>query len=114
VRGIDSDPDAVRVACANAKQNGVFQKVRFSRSGLEEIPLKGGQKYDLICANLVMDLLLDQKARILGRLATGGRLVLAGILRSQLGQIRAEYQKSGLKMDTFKVEREWASVAFVG
>ena len=112
VVGIDCDPDAVRIARANARENGVIETIRLIRQDVVRRPLDRGRQYDLICANLIFDLLLSQKQRIVSRLKPGGVLVLAGILRSQFPQVRAAYGKCGLRMTAFKAEKEWASGAF--
>ena len=113
ITAMDSDPEAVRIARANAKQNRAGQKLRLVCRDLATLSVDGVEKYDLVCANLIFDLLLAEKGRILGRLNSGGTLVLAGILRSQFAQVRAAYEESGLRLAGFKAENEWASGAFV-
>ena len=114
VRGIDSDPVSVRVARANCRQNGVYQKVRLACQDLGRLPIRVAprEKYDVICANLTADLLIGQRRRILGRLKPDGRLVLAGILQSEFGPVRAVYEGLGLRLISRKTVAEWASGAF--
>jgi len=111
VRGIDFDRDAVRIAAANAKRN--HAKIRLSCQDLRRLKLTWSEKYDLVCANLVFDLLLDERRRILTLLEPAGALILAGILRSQFGDVARAYQESGTKLAALKVEGEWASGVFV-
>lgn len=113
ISAFDSDKEAVRVARANAVQNGVAGKVPLLCRDLIGLPRRGGKRYDLVCANLIFDLLLQEADRICGRLRPGGRLVLAGILRSQFGAVRAAYEQRGVELVSSKAEREWASGAFV-
>jgi ribosomal protein L11 methyltransferase len=115
VRGIDSDPVSVRIAQSNCRQNGVGRKVRLSCQDLARLPIAVPvtKKYDLICANLTADLLLGQRRRIVGQLKAGGRLVLAGILRSEFAQVGAAYAKSGLRLVSRGAKKEWASGAFI-
>ncbi len=112
VAGLDLDAEAIRIAKANARQNGVASYVQLVCRDLARLPLRSGLKYDLICANLIFDLLLAEKARILNRLKPGGVLVLAGILRSQFPLVRAAFEKSRLRVLRSKAEKEWASGAF--
>jgi len=113
VRAIDDDPDAIRIARANAKRNGVLTKVRFAWQDLRRLPLRGSTKYHLICANLTHDLLIGERRRIINRLQPAGALVVAGLLRSEFAKLRACYERCGLTLRRFKAEKEWASGVFV-
>ncbi len=112
VAGHDVDAEAIRIAKANARQNAVAGKVQLVCRDLTRLPLRSAMKYDLICANLIFDLLLAEKARILNRLKPGGLLVLAGILRSQFPLVRTAFEKSRLHLLRSKTEKEWTSGAF--
>jgi ribosomal protein L11 methyltransferase len=112
VEAFDFDPDAIRIARGNASRNRVSQQVRFRAQDLSRLPLRPGRRYDVICANLISDLLLVEQLRILARLAPGGTLVLAGILRSQFAAIRQAYQSAGLELKGHRMENEWESGAF--
>ena len=113
VRAIDDDPDAIRIARANARRNGVLTKVRFGWQDVRRLPLRGSTKYDLICANLTHDLLIGESRRIINRLQPAGALVVAGLLRSEFSKLRACYEQCRLKLLRFKAEKEWASGVFV-
>jgi ribosomal protein L11 methyltransferase len=113
VEAIDLDPVAVRTARENARRNGVQRRVRVARRDLERLPREGRERYDLICANLVANVLLAQRERILNRLRPGGKLVLAGILKSEFGRVRREYARAGLKLVQDTTDGEWRSAAFV-
>lgn len=114
VDAFDFDPDAVRIALRNASRNRVAHKIRFQTKDLRRMPIKPARQHDVICANLISDLLLAEQPRILARLAPGGRLVLAGILRSQFATVRRAYGSAGLKLVEHLAENEWESGAFVG
>lgn len=113
VRCFDFDPESVRVAKANAAQNGVAHLVRPVRHDLTKLPLASATRYDVVCANLIFDLLIAERDRILSRLRPDGVLVLAGILQTQFVKVRRAYQQAGLRLVTTQVEKEWQSGAFV-
>jgi ribosomal protein L11 methyltransferase len=77
------------------------------------MPLKSGHRFDIVCANLIHDLLIAERARILHRVKSGGTLVLAGILHSQFPAVRQAYEAAGLKLKARLAEKEWESGAFV-
>jgi ribosomal protein L11 methyltransferase len=112
VCGIDNDATAVRVAVANARLNGVYGRVNLVRRDLASLPVRSRDRYDVICANLVQDLLLEHADRIINRLRRGGKLVVAGLLVRQFGAIRNAFMEKGLKLQAAAVEREWKSGMF--
>jgi ribosomal protein L11 methyltransferase len=113
VHAFDNDPAAVRVAKENARQNGVASSVQIRRADLTRLPRQSPTRYDLVCANLLAELLVNQAPRILARLSPGGRLVLAGILAGEFPQVSAVYQKAGLSLGATVVEKQWQSGVFV-
>ena len=112
IEAFDFDPDCVRIAKANAKRNRVDGRMRIFRGDLTRLPAQSKRRYDLVCANLIYDLLLAERSRILNRLAEGGTLVLAGILRTQFAEVRAAYEGAGLQWIAGRQENEWESGAF--
>jgi ribosomal protein L11 methyltransferase len=112
VDAFDFDPVAVEVARRNATANKVDSKVAFKRADLTKLPFNSRKKHDLVCANLIYDLLLEERDKILNRLAPGGVLVLAGILATQFAAVREAYAARGMKLKQEKVEKEWQSGAF--
>lgn len=112
VDALDIDPDAVRIARANARRNRVERKIVFVEKDLTRMPLRSTSKFDLVCANLIYDVLIAQRRRILNRLAPGGRLVLAGILRTQFAEVAAAFGKEGLGLLRAQAAKEWRSGIF--
>ena len=112
VCALDFDPEAVRVARANARLNGVHKIVRIVRKDATKLPIHAVRQYDLICANLISTLLISERRRMVAQLNRGGTLVLAGILRSEFSQVRKIYAELGLKPATRRIENEWCSGSF--
>jgi ribosomal protein L11 methyltransferase len=112
VHAFDFDPEAVRVARANARVNGIHKKLRIARRDVTKLPIHPARQYDLICANLISTLLIAGRRRIVAQLERGGTLVLAGILRPEFSQMRKIYAKLGLKLAARKIENEWCSGSF--
>jgi ribosomal protein L11 methyltransferase len=66
----------------------------------------------LVCANLISNLLVAERRRIIARVAPNGTLVLAGILRSEFDAVRKVFESEGMKLIRRRDEKEWASGAF--
>lgn len=112
VEAFDFDPVAVRIARKNCQTNGVESKVKVARRDLTKLPAKGVSRYDLICANLVSDLLIAQRDKLLNRLRPGGTIVLAGMLASEFASVQAAYEGAGFSLTRTTSEREWQSGSF--
>jgi len=110
VVAFDFDPEAVRVARDNAAANDV--SISLSREDLTKLPRRSREKFDVVCANLIYDLLIQERARIVARLTAHGTLVLAGILRGQFSQVQRAYEQAGLRLISSRAVREWRSGAF--
>lgn len=85
--GVDIDEDAIIVARRNAKLNGVDARFE-STSG----PLAGGEgNYDVVLANIETQVLVPMAGELSARVASGGVLILSGILREERDAIASAY-----------------------
>ncbi len=112
VAALDFDPVAIRVAKANARRNRVQNRIAITRKDLTRLPVMSKTQYDLVCANLIDSLLIQQSARIVDRLKPDGKLVLAGILCTQFLAVQRAYEALGFSLTGSDVEREWRSGLF--
>jgi ribosomal protein L11 methyltransferase len=112
IDAFDFDPESIRVAGANARRNHALQRITFQRSDLTKLPRQGARKYDLICANLISDLLISERARIVNRLKPLGVLILAGVLKAEFEQVEKAYGHLGLTLIASRADKEWRSGAF--
>jgi ribosomal protein L11 methyltransferase len=112
VRAFDSDLGAVRAAHVNAIKNKVQGILSVGHQDLARLPLQSAKKYDLICANLVWHILLEESQRITNRLKPTGILVLAGLLKQQFGEVRKRFEAEGLRLAVTGTGGEWQSGSF--
>jgi ribosomal protein L11 methyltransferase len=112
VHAFDLDSEAVRVARANARANGVQAKLRISRGDVAKLPIRPARQYDLICANLISPLLIAERRRMVSRLRPDGTLVLAGILKSEFPRVQRFFAELGLKLAATNARNEWRSGSF--
>jgi ribosomal protein L11 methyltransferase len=90
VEAIDTDAEAVEIARENARLNGVAENIEFRAGSIDETIASA----DLVCANLTADVITAIVPQLLG--ATCGRLVLSGILDTQLEAVRARLHQCGV------------------
>jgi len=112
IEAFDFDPEAVRVAKENAAKNKVADKLKLKQADLTKLPAKSRQRYDVVCANLIYDLLVAEAAKISARVQPDGLLVLAGILETQFALVESTFAQHGWKLVASKVEKEWRSGSF--
>lgn len=113
IAAFDYDPQCVKTARANARRNRVAERLRVTRADLTRLPQRSARRYDLVCANLLADLLLNERDRILSRVKPDGALVVAGILKVEFAQVERAYAAAGWKLVRAKSEREWRSGTFM-
>jgi ribosomal protein L11 methyltransferase len=109
VRAIDFDPEAVRVARANARVNGVDKKMRLARGDVTKLPAKPKGRFDMVCANLISNLLIAERRKIAAQLKPGGVLVLAGILKPEFPEVQKKFEALGLQLISSRGKKEWRS-----
>jgi len=112
VHAFDVDPEAVRVCRANAELNDVDQLMEASEQDLASASRRSRKRYDVVCANLMYDLLLAERDRIVDRVRKGGLLALAGILTERYEDVRKAYVAAGLTEVSTLIEGEWQSGSF--
>jgi ribosomal protein L11 methyltransferase len=106
--GVDIDPWSVENARENAELNGVADRFENRLGSIEEVPETG---FDLVLANILRVILIPMMPALAARLAPGGTLVLAGILRSERDVMVAAAAASGLAPAEEATENDWWAVA---
>jgi ribosomal protein L11 methyltransferase len=113
VNAFDFDADCVRVANENTELNGVAAVLIVTHDDITQVPKKPKQRYSVVCANLIYDLLIAERDRLLARVTPGGSLVLAGILETQFGMVRKAFEEAGWKLVAATTDKEWRSGTFM-
>lgn len=95
----DIDPEAVRVAAANARLNRVGGLVRpVTATGLRHPRLRRGTPYDLILANILARPLVGLAPSIARAAARPATLILSGLLVAQEAMVFAAYRAQGFRL----------------
>lgn len=84
VLGVDIDDNALIAARDNAANNHVALELRHSKDTLNE-------RFDVVVANILTNPLCVLAPLLAGRVATGGRIALSGVLAAQAEQVIATY-----------------------
>jgi ribosomal protein L11 methyltransferase len=107
VVALDNDPDAVAVAKKNILQNNLTDRIEVSDTPLSRMR----DSFDLICANIVHDVLVAMASNFGQLIIPGGYIVLAGILSGyQENNIIDIYTNYGLRPSAILEEGVWSAV----
>jgi ribosomal protein L11 methyltransferase len=94
IAACDTDAEAVAIAKENARLNGVEERIDFRVGSLDESGSEPvSPSVDFVCANLTADAITALLPALIG--ASCGRLVLSGILDSQLDAVVGQLQQLG-------------------
>jgi ribosomal protein L11 methyltransferase len=100
----DNDADAVQIAKENAGLNDVADQIDFRAGSVDDQT----QSADLVCANLTAPVIAELLPALIG--ATCGRLILSGILDSQIEMVRSRLLELGLVDFEIDQDGEWVSI----
>ena len=101
----DTDADAVAIARENAAANKVSDAIEFRIGSIDDLTAST----DLVCANLTADVILRILPSLLN--VTCGRLILSGILDTQIDAITERLREFGVTEDAETIQDgEWVAL----
>jgi len=103
VVGVDIDPQAIEAARANSARNGCAIEYALPEAF-------GPGLYDIVVANILSSPLKLLAPMLAGRVATGGRLILSGILARQADEVAAAYAPH-IEMSVWREHEGWILLA---
>ena len=109
VLGLDNDPEAVSAAEENVRRNSLQEHMRISLAPLASLD----DRYDLVVANIVHDVLVGMADDLTRLTAGGGTLILSGILAGeQVTNIISVFTATGFTLSAQRKRDEWAALRF--
>jgi ribosomal protein L11 methyltransferase len=83
----DVDPMAVEVAAETAQRNDVVEQITCTERPIDAIE----ERFDLVTANIVAEVLRPLRATIADRVAGGGVVILSGLLAEEAPEVAEAY-----------------------
>jgi ribosomal protein L11 methyltransferase len=102
---IDVDPESTECTVENFERNRIT-RVRTITGTLDDAP----GAFDLVVANIQADVLTPLAPALPTRLASGGRLVLSGLLVTDVPGIVTTYEALGFVVERRRDEGEWGAL----
>jgi ribosomal protein L11 methyltransferase len=102
IEAVDTDEEAIAIARDNAKANNV--QIEFHVCSVD----KATASADLVCANLTADVIVGMIQTLVS--LTCGKLVLSGILETQIDMVQAALHDCGISDFEVAQDGEWAAL----
>ena len=111
---IDIEQNAAESAAENAQRNGIpsanYQTLCGNILDDDALAERLGTGYDVVCANIVSDILIAMRGLFVRYLRDGGALLLSGIIDERLDEVTASMKDAGLTVDRIEQSAGWAAV----
>ncbi len=104
--GVDIDPQSVKTARENAEINNISDKVKFEVGDLTEV-VSG--KYDVICANIVADVVIRLLPDAKSFMTDNGVLIVSGIIDLRKDDVLKAVSENGFRVTDEKYKDNWCA-----
>ena len=109
-RAYDIDPTAVRVARENIKDSGLTNVTCDQSDLLKQVSLEGGE-YDLVCANIVADIIIRMTPDVGKYMKNDAVLLASGIIAERCDDVVACFEQNGFKIVEKLTDNDWCGLA---
>ena len=106
--GVDIDAQSVKVSKENADINGVSEKTNFICGNLTE---KISGKYDIVCANIVADIIMMLTPDVENYLNDNGIFMCSGIIDLRAAEVKETLLSNGYEIIEEVVKENWYAFA---
>lgn len=107
--GVDIDPMSVKVAKENAQLNATGEKATFLCGDLTQSI--SPRPFQVICANIVADVIIRLSKDLLPYLAQGGTFLASGIIDDRADEVIEKLTLIGLRVVQRRDESGWVALA---
>ena len=104
IEACDTDEMAIAIARENAEANGVLGQIEFRTGSIDDSTASA----DLVCANLTADVIVRMLRTLVS--LTCGKLILSGILETQLEMVQAALHECGVSDAEIAQDGEWVAL----
>ena len=114
---VDIDENSVKIAAENAHKNNIPSGSYTALAGNiitdKALAEKIGTGFDVVCANIVADVLIAMSGLFAGFLKKGGKLVVSGIIEPRRDEVLEKIQASGFELVQTRQKDDWVAASFV-
>lgn len=114
---VDIDENSVRIAAENAQKNSIpADKYKALAGNIitdEKLVAQIGTGYDIVCANIVADVLIAMSGIFARFLRKGGKLVVSGIIDPRRDEVLETIKANGFELVQTQQKDDWSAASFV-
>ncbi len=115
VTAVDIDQNSVDIAKENLMQNHMKdnQYTTFCGNVMEDEKLAyqiGSQKYDLVVANIVADVIIAMKDLLKQFIRPDGKLIASGIINERADEVKNQLESIGFEIDHVAEKNDWVAM----
>ena len=112
---VDIDEHCLTCALENAERNGVTIKKTLHGDALrdEKLAEEIGGGYDIICANIVADIIIGMAPMFFEKLKEGGTLITSGIIEERADEVGQALEQAGFRLTDRQISNGWAAFTAV-
>jgi len=104
---IDTDDDAIENSKEYFKINGVSNKVTLHKENIKDIQ---EENFDVICANIIRSVIENNIRYIYGKIKSGGKIFISGVLVSETERVLEVLSASGFSVKEVYKKAEWLGI----
>ena len=116
IKAVDIDDNSVRIARENAEKNHISSDIYSAYCGNiiddRNLVRQLGTGYQVVCANIVADVLIAMSGKFKGFLAPGGTLIVSGIIDSRKDEVLDVIASLGFELLEIREKEDWVAAAF--
>lgn len=113
---VDIEENAAATAQENARKNNIADEVYKTYFGNiladEALADKIDDKYDIITANIVADVLIAMKDYFVRYLKKGGTLIISGIIEERMDEVLSAVEGVGFIRQAVSIKEGWAAAQY--
>ncbi len=113
---VDIDANSVKIAAENAEKNHIPGEKYTARCGnvIDDDALVNdiGCDYDVVCANIVADVLIGMSGIFSRFLKPDGTLIVSGIINLRKDEVLNVIQSKGFEIIEIREKEDWVAAAF--
>ncbi|MDD6550373.1 MAG: 50S ribosomal protein L11 methyltransferase [Lachnospiraceae bacterium] len=114
VTATDIDPATESAVAENFKRNDLpTEKIKLligDMSSDKEVQAKVGDGYDVVCANILADIIIGMLPAIRKAIKKGGYFLTSGIIDFKEKEVTDELEKNGFQIKLINHDGEWVSI----
>lgn len=109
---LDIDQNSVKIAKENLEKNNLKDFTLYCGNVIDDSTLADtiSDKYDVVVANIVADVIIGMKGILYSNVKDGGYLITSGIIKERYMEVQTALIDTGFELIEFKEKNDWVAL----